>query len=123
MLVPRYAHFPCSAGFSIFSILFSLSISPSPELAKATQRDKLESCRAATPLDVWALGASLVELFIRRHFMRSDRPENMEALRSFSEIAVPESQIGDPQAVHLLQKILRKNPLDRANVVTILVSP
>jgi serine/threonine protein kinase len=72
-------------------------------------------------MDIWALGVIMVETYTRRHFLRSEKPDIISQLQSFNEVEIPNDSIDDIQAQHLLLKVLKKNPLDRANIVTVLV--
>jgi serine/threonine protein kinase len=108
--------------YLLLACVFFLLLVISPEVAKAIANQNLMALKAAHAMDTWALGVIMVELFTSKQMLRSNNPDSMRQLQSYEEISVPPSMIDDIQAQHLLSKMLRRNPFERANITTTLVS-
>ena len=77
--------------------------------------------RAQAPMDVWALGMVAYELFVNEPFFAGCSDDvALQVLQSQTPLDLPTSRIAEPQAEHLLSKILQKRAKDRVTVEQIL---
>ena len=77
--------------------------------------------RAQTPMDLWSLGMIAYELFVNEpYFAGCSDDVALQVLASAAPLDLPTSRIAEPQAEHLLRKILVKRAKERATVEAIM---
>lgn len=77
--------------------------------------------RAQPPMDVWALGMLAYELFVNEPFFAGCSDDvALQALASQQPLELPSSRIAEPQAEHLLAKILQKRAKERITIEQVL---
>ena len=77
--------------------------------------------RAQPAMDVWALGMIAYELFVNEPFFAGCSDDvALQVLASQSPLDLPASRIAEPQAEHLLSKILQKRAKDRIQLEQVL---
>eukprot|EP00301_Raphidiophrys_heterophryoidea_P002265 c11061_g1_i2.p1 GENE.c11061_g1_i2~~c11061_g1_i2.p1 ORF type:complete len:420 (-),score=115.01 c11061_g1_i2:86-1345(-) len=95
----------------------------SPEYARAILRNHVRSFAASPSADMWALGGLLVDMFLCPDTFFEFRVKFgsmsvLEQLQTFSNVPLP--QLDDPQALHLLSKLLVKTLTDRVTPQSVL---
>ncbi len=88
-----------------------------PEVVRSLKAHKTAPATAA--IDVWALGAILWQLFAQQPLFLNE-VEAATLLASHAQVTPPQGCIDDPQAYHLIDKMLQRKPAERVELEAIL---
>ena len=76
--------------------------------------------KASPAMDVWSLGMIAYELFVNEPFFAGCSDDvALQVLASAAPLDVPSARIPDPQAEHLLSKMLQKRPRQRTGLAAL----
>ncbi|CAG8550332.1 11164_t:CDS:2, partial [Paraglomus occultum] len=91
-----------------------------PELIKASKQRT--NIKADTSMDMWSFGCTIYELFAGKPLFINDDETRTALLDTgcMQHFEFPSKNVSDPQARHVLKKLLAINPTERASIEEIL---